>query len=106
MIEKQTATKPSPESAIQDPSRRRTEIYMRADRQTEHFKLRGDAEEDLHSIEKLHEEQATETKTDEKVNELIAANAATQAAQAATQATMAALTADNENIKALLSQLV
>ena len=74
MIEKQTTIKPSPESSIQDPSRRRTEIYMRADQHSEHFKLRGDAEEDLQSIEKLHD-----TKTDERVNELIAANAATQA---------------------------
>ena len=90
MIEKQTTTKPSPGSAIQDPSRRRTEIYMRADQHSEHFKLRGDAEEDLQSIEKLHD-----TKTDERVNELIAANAATQA-------TVAAMADDNSNIKACL----
>ena len=72
---------------------------MRADRQTEHFKPRGDAEGDLPSIEKMHEDQATAAKTKEIVAELVAANAATQA-------TVSAIAADNASIKALLTQLI
>ena len=64
------------------------------------MKLRDDAGFDLRAIDKLQEEQRTsETKTEDKVNELIAANAATQA-------TVTALAAENAGIKALLTQLV
>ena len=96
------STTPSPESAIQDPTRRRTEIYLREDQRLDHVKLRDDAGFDLRAIDKLRQEETqrtSETKTEDKVNELIAANAATQA-------TMTALAAENAGIKALLTQLV
>ena len=101
MVDRLTSPNPSPEPAINDPSRRRTEIYMKAAEYEDHIKLRQTAELNLRSIEKrqAEEDKTNEAKTNEKVNELIAANAATQA-------TMAAMAADNENIKALLSQLV
>ena len=90
----------SPTTATQDPSRRRTEIYMRPDEQKEHFKLRADANEDLQAIDKLHEAaSATDTTTEDKMNELFAANAATQA-------TVAAIADDNWSIKAMLTQLL
>ena len=108
IIGKLTSPKPSPASAIQDPSRRRTEIYLREERLEEHIKLRKDEDIELRSIEKLRreEEERTNEQTEEKVNELIAAHAATQETMAETQATMAALAAENTSIKALLTQLV
>ena len=95
------STTPSPESAIHDPTRRRTEIYERKDQRLEHLKLRDDAGFDLRAIDKIQEQQqrTSDTKTEDKVNELIAANAATQA-------TVTALAAENAGIKALLTQLV
>ena len=90
----------SPTTTTQDPSRRRTEIYMRPDEQKEHFKLRADANEDLQAISKLQETAAaTDTTTEQKMNELFAANAATQA-------TVAAIADDNWSIKAMLTQLL
>ena len=98
MVERLTSPEASPE-LLKDPSRRRTEIYMGNGRQAEHFKLRGDAEDDLQSIEKIHEDQATAAKTKTTVAELVAANAATQA-------TVSAIAADNASMKALLTQLI
>ena len=90
----------SPTTTTQDPSRRRTEIYMRPDEQKEHFKLRADANEDLQAINKLQETAAaTDTTTEQKMNELFAANAATQA-------TVAAIADNNWSIKAMLTQLL
>ena len=68
----------------------------------DHMKCRDDAAYGLRAIEKLRQEEkqrTSETKTEDKVNELIAANAATHA-------TMTALAAENAEIKALLAQLV
>ena len=92
----------SPEPAVLDPSRRRTEIYMKADDYKEHLKLREDVNDDMQPEKKKHEEKEQRTndeKTTTTVDELIAANAATQA-------TVAALAAENADIKALLTQLV
>jgi len=73
---------------------------MRPDEQKEHFKLRADANEDLQAINKLQETAAaTDTTTEQKMNELFAANAATQA-------TVAAIADDNWSIKAMLTQLL
>ena len=69
MVTRLTSPKPSPESAIQDPSRRRTEIYLRDERLLQHIKLRDDTDFDLRSIEKLQteeEERTTEEATQEK----------------------------------------
>ena len=54
MVERQTYTKLSPASAIENPSRRPTVIQFREGRLQEHnvTKLREDAEYDLGSIEK------------------------------------------------------
>ena len=46
-------TRPPPESAKQDPSRRRTEIYMRNEKMTENMKLRQHADFELSLIDKL-----------------------------------------------------
>ena len=92
-------TRPSPESAKQDPSRRRTEIYMRNEEMTEHIKLQEHADFELSFIDKLRREEnerTTDEKTKDKVNELIAANAATQA-------TVSAMAADSTSMKAMLS---
>jgi hypothetical protein len=66
---------------------------MKAAEYEDHIKLRQTAELNLRSIEKrqAEEDKTNEAKTNEKVNELIAANAATQA-------TMAAMAADNERL--------
>ena len=91
--------RPSPESAKQDPSRRRTEIYMRNEEMTEHIKLREHADFKLNLIDQLRREEnerTTDEKTKDKVNELIAANAATQA-------TVSAMAADSTSMKAMLS---
>ena len=62
MVERLTSPAASQEF-VKDPSRRRTEIYMGNGQRQEHFKLRGDAEDDLQTIEKLHDDRATTTKT-------------------------------------------
>ena len=92
----------SPNPTIQDPSRRRTEIYIREKDFEEHFKLRENVDDNLTTIEKLQRgryEQTSDNTTKEMVNELIAANAATQA-------TMSAMAAENAGIKTLLTQLL
>ena len=104
MVERLTSPEASPE-LTKDPSRRRTEIYMGKGQQHEHFKLRGDAEDDLQTIEKLHDDQTT-TKTKEMVAELVAANAATQATISAIAADNASIKEDNASMKALLTQLI
>ena len=61
----------------------------------EHIKLRDDTDFNLRSIEKLQteeEERTIEEATQEKVNELIAANAATQATMTAISAQLSSLT--------------
>ena len=102
----------SPESAIKTPSRRRTELYMRNDEQifdgtarlrqatdgdttskVDYFKLKMGADDDLLTVETL-----TKT-TDEKVDELMAANAATQAG-------MAQLAQDNAKLQAMMMQMI
>jgi len=101
-VEMLTSPEASPEQSISDPTRRRTEIYMQGDDLREHIKLQDDAGSNLQQIEKIlqdKEERTNEAKTAEKVNELIAANAATQAA-------MATMAADNMSIKTLLTQLI
>jgi hypothetical protein len=101
-VEMLTSPEASPEQTVSDPTRRRTEIYMKSDDLREHIKLRDDADYDLRQTEKTRQddkERTNEAKTAEKVNELIAANAATQAA-------MAAMAADNTSIKTLLTQLL
>ena len=97
MADSITSPNPSPEPAINDPSRRWAEIYMKAAEYEDHIKLRKRADLNMCSIEKQQadENKTNEAQTNEKVNELIAANAATQA-------TMAAMAADDANIKALL----
>ena len=64
MVNRLTSPKPSPESAIQEPSRRRTEVYMRDDRLEEHIKLREDTDFNLQTIEKLRVDEQERT-TDE-----------------------------------------
>jgi len=102
----------SPESAIKTPSRRRTELYMRNDEQifdgtarlrqatdgdttskVDYFKLKMGTDDDLRTVETL-----TKT-TDEKVDELMAANAATQAG-------MAQLAQDNAKLQAMMMQMI
>ena len=87
---------------MQDPSRRRTEIYIRDKDFEDHIKPREHAEDNLTTIEKLQRglyEQTSDDKTKEMVNELFAANAATQA-------TVSAMAAENAGIKTLLTQLL
>ena len=75
---------------------------MKPEDYKEHIKLRDDADSNLRSIEKLQREDTQrndEAQTKTKVNELIAANAATQA-------TVAAMAEDNSNTKAMLAQLL
>ena len=103
-VEMLTSPEASPEQSVSDPTRRRTEIYMQGDDLREHnvIKLRDHADSNLRQIEKIRQdekERTNEAKTAEKVNELIAANAATQAA-------MATMAADNMGIKTLLTQLL
>ena len=100
---------PSPEASpkfTKDPSRRRTEIYMGNGQRKEHFKLQGDAEDDLQTIEKLHDDQPTTEKTKEMIAELVAANAATQATVSAIAADNASFKDDNATMKAMLTQLI
>ena len=61
-------TRPSPESAKQDPSRRRTEIYLRNEAMMEHIKLRENADYELNLIDKLRKDDNERTH-DEKTNE-------------------------------------
>ena len=92
----------SPEPAMQDPSRRRTEIYIQGKDFRDHIKLRDNADDSLTLIEKLQREAYERTdndKTEDKVDKLIAANAATQA-------TISAMAAENASIKTLLTQLL
>ena len=105
MVEKLTSPEASPELS-KDPSRRRTEIYMGHGQRQEHFKLRGDAEDDLQTIEKLHDDQPTTETTKETIAELVAANAATQATVSAIVADNATLKDDNATMKAMLTQLI
>ena len=75
---------------------------MKADDYNEHIKLREDVYDDLRPEKKKQEEEQQRTKeekTTTTVNELIAANVATQA-------TVAAFAAENADSKALLTQLV
>ena len=72
----------SPEPAMQDPSRRRTEIYIHGKAFQDHIKLREHADDNLTLIEKLQREtyeRTSDDKAEDKVDELIAANAAAQA---------------------------
>ena len=95
-------TRPSPESAKQDPSWRRTEIYMRNEEMTEHIKLQENTDFELNLIDKLRREDNQQThdkKTKDKVDELIATNAATQA-------TISAMAAESTSMKSMLSQLM
>ena len=95
MVNRLTSPEPSPDFAIQEPSRRRTEVYMRDDRLEEHIKLREDTDFNLQTIEKLRvdeQERNTDEATKEKVNKLIAANAATQETVAAMAALLTSLT--------------
>ena len=67
---------------MQDLSRRRTEIYMQGMDFQDHIKLRDHADDSLTLIEKLQQEAheiTNDNKAEDKVDELIAANAATQA---------------------------
>ena len=105
MVERLTSPEASPELS-KDPSRRRTEIYMGHGQRKEHFKLRGDAEDDLQTIEKLHDDQPTTDTTKETIAELVAANAATQATVSAIVADNATLKDDNATMKAMLTQLI
>ena len=92
----------SPEPAMQDPSWRRTEIYIQGKDFRDHIKLRDNADDSLTLIEKLQREAYERTdndKTEDKVDKLIAANAATQA-------TISAMAAENASIKTLLTQLL
>ena len=99
MVERHS--RPSPESA-KDPTRRRTEIYMRNEDLTEHIKLRQHADHELNLIDKLRqesEERSSDDTTERKVNELIAANAATQAA-------ISAMATESSSMKTMLTQLM
>ena len=101
-VEVLTSPEASPEQPVSDPTRRWTEIYMKGADLKEHIKLRDDADSNLRQIEKIRQEETelpNEAKTAEKVNELIAADAATQAAMAAIS-----MAADNTSIKTLLTQ--
>ena len=92
----------SPEPTMQDPSRRRTEIYIQGKDFQDHIKLRDHADNSPTLIEKLQREAYERTSNDEaedKVDELIAANTATQA-------TISAMAAENATIKTLLTQLL
>ena len=92
----------SPEPTMQDPSRRRTEIYTQGKDFRDHIKLRDNADDSLTLIAKLQREAYERTdndKTEDKVDKLIAANAATQA-------TISAMAAENASIKTLLTQLL
>ena len=67
-----------------DPSRRRTEFYIQGKDFQDHIKLREHTDDNLRLIEKLQREtyertSASHDKAEDKVDELIAANAATQA---------------------------
>ena len=80
-VEMLTSPEALPEQPVSDPTRRQTEIYMKGDDLKEHIKLRDDADSNLRQIEKIRQEETertNEAKPAEKVNELIAANAATQ----------------------------
>ena len=82
MAERHSMLALSPESAKQDLSQRRTEIYMRNEDLTEHMTLREHADHELNPIDKLRhesEERTSNDKTEIKVNELIAANASSNA---------------------------
>ena len=107
MVTRLTSPKPLPESAIQDPSRRRTEIYMRDERHkatsrsyTSSYETMPTSTYSRSKICKLKKpKEPPKPKLKKKVNELIAANAATQA-------TVTAMAAESATIKALLTQLV
>ena len=64
MVERHTM--PSPESAKQDPSRRRTEIYMQNEELTEHIKLREHADYEVNLVDKLLQETDERTRDEKK----------------------------------------
>ena len=75
---------------------------MRNDEMTDHIKLRENADFELDRIDKLRQEEKERTYDDttkDKVDELIAANAATQA-------TISAMAAESTSMKSMLSQLL
>ena len=75
---------------------------MRNEDLTEHIKLRQHADHELNLIDKLRqesEERSSDDTTERKVNELIAANAATQAA-------ISAMATESSSMKTMLTQLM
>ena len=77
-------------------------MYMQNEDLMEHIKLREQAGHELNLVDKLrleNEERTSDEKTERKVNELIAGNAATQT-------TISATATESSSMRAMLTQLL